>query len=250
VSGERVGRETPEVVRAFAVFAALAALGAVAIGTLASQRPGVNPPPSPLPAQAGCAAAKEADSLCIVVLGDSIGVGVPVEGDDRWWPRLGRLLEANLPGRTIRIDNWAVSGSQVDVLESAARDQPELATYDVAIVIEGVNDLVARSVDAWKPRYEAAVAAIEAKGVRVIVTAPPPSFENGSFGTRYDGLAAAVSALAGAHRPLLDLATRWRADGPALAATYYVDSIHQALPGQILMAAMARDAVLEPIAAK
>jgi hypothetical protein len=49
---------------------------------------------------------------------------------------------------------------------------------------------------------------------------------------------------------LLDLATRWRADGPAIAAAYYVDSIHQALPGQIVMAALARDAVLKAIGAR
>jgi hypothetical protein len=251
VSAEHVARRTrPGRARFLPALAALAAFAAVATAALTIAKPSVNALPSPLPRQAGCAVATEADSLCIVVLGDSIGVGVPVEGDDRWWPRLRRLLEADLPGRTIQIDNWAVSGSQVDVLESVARDQPELPTYDIAIVVEGVNDLVARSVEAWGPRYEAAVTAIEARDVTVIVTTPPPSFENGAFGSRYDGLAAAVRAMAGPHRLLLDLATRWRADGPAIAAAYYVDSIHQALPGQIVMAALARDAVLKAIGAR
>ena len=251
MSAEHVARRTrPGPARLLVGLAALAALAAVTTAALTSAKPGVSTPPSALPRQAGCAAANQADSLCIVVLGDSIGVGVPVEGDDRWWPRLRRLLEADMPGRTIEIDDWAVSGSQVDVLESVARDQPELPTYDIAIVIEGVNDLVARSVEAWGPRYEAAVAAMEARDVTVIVTTPPPSFENGTFGSRYDGLAAAVRAMAGPHRPLLDLATRWRADGPAIAAAYYVDSIHQALPGQIVMASVARNAVLQAIGPK
>lgn len=208
-----------------------------------------NGPPTPLPRQPGCAAAKITSSVCIVVLGDSIAVGVPVEGDDRWWPRLRHLLGADLPGRTVEVDNWAVSGSQVDVLEAAARDQPELATYDIAIVVEGVNDVAVRSAEQWKPRYEGAISAMEAKGLKVIVTAPPPEFLHGAFGTRYDAVAGSVRAVATAgRRSLLDLASRWRADGPRVAASYYVDSIHQALPGQIVMAELAVDAVREQIA--
>jgi hypothetical protein len=45
----------------------------------------------------------------------------------------------------------------------------------------------------------------------------------------------------------MDLAARYRAYGATVAAAYYVDSIHQALPGQIVMAAMARVAVLEAL---
>ena len=210
--------------------------------------PSVPAPPTPLPRQAGCTAARSAsEHLCIVILGDSIAQGVPVVGDDRWWPRLRALLQAALPGRTIEIDDWAVSGSKIDVLESAARDQPDVGTFDLAIVIEGVNDEVSLPVDAWRPRYEAAVANLEAKGLIVVVTTPPPAFVDGAFGTRYDGFAAAIRQVAGGKRPLLDIAARWRVDGPTLAATYYVDAVHQALPGQILMATMARDVVLEAI---
>lgn len=229
----------------------LIALVALMAGACTSQQPSVNALPTPLPRQPGCAAG-DPDSLCIVVLGDSIGVGVPVEGEDRWWPRLRKLLETGAPGRTVQIDNWAVSGSQIDVLESAARDQPELATYDLAIVVEGVNDVASRTTEAWQPRYAAAVAAMEAKGVHVIVTAPPPSFEDGAFGPRYDATAAAVREVAASgpiasKRTLLDLATRWRSDGPVTAAPYYVDSIHQALAGQIVMAEMAHAAVVEAL---
>jgi lysophospholipase L1-like esterase len=187
------------------------------------------------------------DSLCIIVLGDSIAVGVPVEGDGRWWARLERLLATALPGRTIEVDNWAVSGSQVDVLESAARDQPAVGTYDIAIVIEGVNDEHVLTAAAWQPRYEAAIAMLESKGLTVIVTAPPPSYENGVFGTRYDPFAQAVRDVASRGRPLLDIAGRWHAAGATLAGTYYVDAIHQGAQGQVLMATMARDLVFEAL---
>ena len=228
-------------VRALALIVMALSLGAV---VLAAARPGpaaaVDPAPTPKPLQPGCVAAGEPNALCIIVLGDSIAVGVTVDVEERWWRQLRRHLEADLPGRVIAIDNWAIPGSQVAVLESAARDQPAIATYDIAIVIEGVNDEHVMSADAWRPRYEAAIATLEAKGLTVIVAAPPPDFENGAFGTRYDAVAEAVREVASRGRPLLDIAGRWHVDGPAVAGTYYSDRIHQSLPGQQLMAAMAR----------
>lgn len=210
-----------------------------------SSAPASNGRPSALPPQPGCAVAAHPDSVCIVVLGDSIGVGIPVEGDDRWWIRLRDALAADLPGRDVVIDNWAVSGSRVDVLESAARDQPDLGTYDIAIVIEGVNDLNDVSVDDWRPHYASAITALEAKGLVAILATPPPILENGAFGTRYDGTASAIRELAAAgSRPLFDIAARWRSDGATVAASYYVDTVHQSAAGQALMASMARDVVL------
>ena len=210
-----------------------------------SSPPVSNGRPSPLPPQPGCAVATHPNSVCIVVLGDSIGVGVPVEGDDRWWIRLRNALATDLPGRDVEIDNWAVSGSRVDVLESAARDQPDLATYDVAIVIEGVNDLNDVSVVDWRPHYASAITALEAKGLIAILGTPPPSFENGAFGTRYDATASAIREVAASgSRPLFDIAARWRRDGATVAASYYVDFVHQSAAGQALMASMARDIVL------
>ena len=218
------------------------------ISACASPAPTPNGRPSPLPPQPGCAAAGDVDSLCIVVLGDSIGVGVPVGGDERWWIRLRDALARNLPGRRVEIDNWAVSGSRVDVLESAARDQPNLAGFDIAIVIEGVNDLNDVTVEEWQPHYAAAIAGLEARGLTVIVATPPPSFENGTFGPRYDATAAAIRALAGTGpRFLMDIAARWRADGPATAAAYYVDFVHQSAAGQAAMASLARDVVLDAL---
>ena len=73
------------------------------------------------------------------------------------------------------------------MLESAARDQAAVGPYDVAIVIEGVNDAHLLPIDVWRERYEAAIASLEAKGLTVIVTTPPPRFENGGFDARYDG---------------------------------------------------------------
>jgi GDSL-like Lipase/Acylhydrolase family len=230
---------------------ALMTVGLVAACETASATPG--PGASALPRQPGCAAAATVDSLCILVLGDSIAEGTPLTGDDRWWPRMRGLLASALPARTVAVDSWAVPGSQVAVLESAVRDQPDVGSYDLAIVIEGVNDAHILAVGDWEPRYEAAVLALENRGMTVIVTAPPPSFENGAFGTRYDGIAAAVRDVASREsrgRSLLDLAVRWRADGPTVAAAYYVDSIHQALPGQIVMATLARDVVLQALGAR
>jgi lysophospholipase L1-like esterase len=203
--------------------------------------------PTPLPHQPECQVATEARPLCIVVLGDSIASGVPLSGEARWWVRLGSLLSAALPDRRVVVDSWAVPGSRVDVLESAARDQPALDSYDVAIVIEGVNDEIALPIVAWRSRYEAAIEAIERRGLVVIVGTPPPSFENGAFATRYEPTVAAVREVAAGRRPLLDIAARWHADGAPAAATYYSDLIHQSAVGQRLMAEMAREVVLEAI---
>jgi lysophospholipase L1-like esterase len=228
---------------AFALTVAVVVLGACSIGST-----GPDSGPSPLPRQVGCSVASVPDSLCILVLGDSLAAGTPVTADDRWWPRLKALLSEAMPDRTVVVDSWAIAGSQVHVLESAAWDQPEVRTYQVAIVIEGVNDAHLLPVERWRQRYEAAVAALEGHGLTVIVTTPPPRYENASFDPRYDGVAAAVRDLAVAHtRPLLDLAARWRADGPARAASYYADPIHQSVAGQELMANLARDTVLEYI---
>ena len=202
---------------------------------------------SPAPTHARCAAAATAGSLCIVVLGDSIGVGAPLTGDDRWWSQLRRLLEAALRGRSVVVDNWAVSGSQVDLLEAIARD-PELGSYDLAIVFEGVNDVqVSLPIAAWQPRYERAIAGIEAAGTTVILATPPPQVSGEAFDTRFDALADAIRSLARSDRPTLDLAARWRADGAIAATTYYVDYIHQSAAGQARMATLARDVVLEAI---
>ena len=233
---------------------ALAAIGiglSIAAVVLAGARPGVatafNPGPTPKPLQPGCVAAGEPTALCIIVLGDSIAVGVTVDEEERWWRQLRRHLEADLPGRIIAIDNWAISGRQVADLDTAARAQPAIDTYDLAIVIEGVNDEHVMSAAAWRPRYETAIATLEAKGLTVIVSAPPPLFEHGAFGTRYDRVAAAVRDVASRGRPLLDFAGRWHADGPAIAAAYYSDPIHPSRDGQTVMASMARLLVLETV---
>ena len=238
------------VARAVVAIAAVAAVAVVVGAARTSSTPTANPPPSALPAQAACAGASAPGALCILILGDSIAEGVPRPTDGPWWVRLRTLLETELPDRAVTIDSWAVSGSQVDVLESAARDQPAVGTYDLAIVIEGVNDQHALPVETWRPRYAAAIANLEAKGVTVILTTPPPQFVNGAFGTLYDAIAAAVREVAGAERPLFDLAARWRSDGPALAGTYYVDTVHQSDAGQVLMATMARDVVLGAVGSK
>jgi GDSL-like Lipase/Acylhydrolase family len=207
-------------------------------------------PPTPLPQQPACQAALEQRPLCVLILGDSIAAGSPLSGDDRWWVRLAAGLGSALTDRRVVVDSWAVPGSHVDVLESAARDQPALGSYDVAIAIEGVNDETSLPIDAWRARYEAAIAAIEGRGLIVVVGTPPPDFEGGAFTTRYDPIAAALRDAAAGRRPLLDIAARWRVAGAAAAAAYYYDHIHQGTVGQRLMAEMARDVVLEAIGHK
>jgi lysophospholipase L1-like esterase len=208
-----------------------------------------SPLQTPLRQEPDCQAAREPTALCIVILGDSIASGVPLNGDDRWWVQLGSLLSAALPDRRVVVESWAVPGSRVDLLESVAHDQPALDSYDLAIVIEGVNDEVALPLDVWRLRYEAAIAAIERSGLVVVLGTPPPSFENGAFATRYDPTAAALREIAAGRRPLLDIAARWHADGAVVAAAYYADLIHQGAIGQQLMAEMARDVVLGAVGA-
>ncbi len=199
-------------------------------------------PPTPLPAQPACRAAEEPNSLCIVILGDSIADGVPLTGDDRWWLRLQGALADDLPGRQVAVESWAVPASRIEVLESAAADQPALASFDIAIIVEGVNDVGNTPLDEWAKRYEHAVAAMEAEGVAVIIGAPPPNFVDGELGTRHDGVDAAIRAMAEPDRPVLDIAGRWRADDRA--TTYYSDNLHLNAAGQAVMADMARDVVL------
>jgi lysophospholipase L1-like esterase len=203
--------------------------------------------PTPLPKQAECKVAREEQPLCILVLGDSIAAGEPLRGSDRWWALLASALGSALPDYDVAVDSWAVSGSQIDVLESAARDQPALDSYQIAIVIEGVNDEATLPIDDWRKRYEAAIAAMERRGLVVVVGTPPPSFERGGFMTRYDVTAATLREVAANRRPLLDVAARWHADGAATASAYYADLIHQSAVGQRVMAEMARDVVFEAI---
>ena len=223
----------------------VAAAAALVIGCTSAPEPR----PSYLAPQSECAAAADPARLCIVILGDSIGSGVPLQGDDRWWVKLQAGLAQDLPMRHVVVDDWAVSGSRVDLLETIAPGQPELDTYDVAIVIEGVNDQAGTPIEVWMPRYEAAVAAIEARGPLVIVATPPPGFEDGAFTSRYEPTAEAIRQVASRGRPLMDIAARWREDGAALAATYYVDVIHQSAAGQTQMAELARGVVIEAVGA-
>jgi lysophospholipase L1-like esterase len=205
------------------------------------------PPPTPLPPQSACADHQLEATVCILILGDSIAEGVPLSGDERWWARMSRLVGAELPGRTIRVSSWAVPGSRVDVLAAAANTQSAITTYDIAIVIEGVNDEAWMPLAEWRSRYQAAIETLEAKGLTVLLGTPPPSFENGAFASRYDPTAAAIREVAGNRRPLVDIAARWKRDGPATASSYYSDLIHQGPAGQQLMAELATPIVLEAI---
>jgi lysophospholipase L1-like esterase len=208
------------------------------------------PPPTPLPVQPDCPVATEGEPLCIVVLGDSIAAGVPLDGEDRWWMRMQDALGAALPGRQVAVVSWAVPRGRVNVLESAATDQPALKSFDIAIVIEGVNDVGRTPVDEWSKRYQAAVERMEARGLDVVVAAPPANFEHDAQQHRHDAVDEAVRAMATAERPLLDIAARFQADGDEAAASYYSDNLHQREAGQQVIAEMATDAVLDLVGAR
>jgi lysophospholipase L1-like esterase len=200
------------------------------------------PPPTPLPAQPSCAVSSEPAPLCVLVLGDSTAAGVPLTGSARWWERLDRRLVAALPDRQVEVDSWAVPSSRIDVLESAATTQAGLDSYDVAIILEGVNDVGHTGTDEWASRYERAVEALESRGLRVILTTPIPNFEAGAIQTRHDAIDDAVRRLERPDRPVLDVAARFRAAGRD-AATYYSDNLHQSVAGQAVIAEMAERAV-------
>ena len=221
-----------------AALAVLAVLPRSVIGDIAY------PPPTPLPAQPECPLSSESNPLCIVVLGDSIAAGVPLEGDERWWMRMEDALAAALPNRPVAVANWAVPRSRLDVLESATTDQPALDSFDIAIVLEGVNDVGRTPVDAWAKGYEAAVERMEARGLTVVVATPPPNFEDGAIQHRHDEIDDAVRAMTSHHRPLLDIAARFMADGNGTAGSYYVGNLHQGDAGQRVIADMATSIVL------
>ena len=177
--------------------------------------------------------------LRILILGDSIAAGSPLSAPDRWSDRMEATLQVANPGRCVEARNVAVGGTMVDFLEASVA-QPDLDTFDIAIVFEGVNDLGYVPFDEWRTRYEAAVGRLEAHGLRVVVGTPPPTIVDGSFEHKLDGLAAAESSIACDHgRPLLDVERHWREIGAKVAASYYVDAIHQGGLGQMVMSDMA-----------
>ena len=225
--------------------AALFVIGLAGCTLAATQvPPSATPLPTPIPAQPGCADAETPGSLCIVVLGDSIAYGTPLEGDQRWPSRLERHLEVTFPARAVTVANWAVPGSRVDVLGAAATGQESLSTFDVAIVVEGVNDAAWTSLETWRAEYLAAISAMERRGLTVFIGTPPPTFENGEFTPQYDPTTNALRAIAGTTRPILDIAAQWRRDGATKAATNYSDLIHQGATGQAKMAEMAREVIV------
>jgi lysophospholipase L1-like esterase len=214
----------------------LATLGLIGACSASPARPA--PPPTPLPPQAECEAAHSERHLCILILGDSIADGTPLTGDDRWWVRLESKLSESLPDRDVIVDSWAVPGSRVDVLQSAA-EQASLPSYDLALVIEGVNDAAATPLDEWQRRYARAIETLERRGLHVILATPPPTLVDGAFTERYEPTTKAIRQVAGRHLPLVDIAEEWRSDGAAVAGSYYADLIHQSAAGQARMADLA-----------
>jgi lysophospholipase L1-like esterase len=182
--------------------------------------------------------------LNILVLGDSIAAGDPLTGKDRWSATLERLLAAALPERVIHVCNAAVGGSRIDFLESSIAGRSDLDRYDVALVIEGVNDDGFTPLDEWARRYAGAVSLLEAKGLGVVIGTAPPTLVEGQFTARYQPIAEELRRIAAREgRLLLDVDRHWRDLGPNDAGPFYSDLIHQGPAGQAVMAEMAASLV-------
>jgi lysophospholipase L1-like esterase len=180
------------------------------------------------------------DPLRILVLGDSIAAGHPLHAPDRWSDTLQAILRVAQPARPVEIRNLAKAGSKVDFLTSSTSTESDLASYRFAIVIEGVNDLVATPLSDWARRYRAAIERLEARGLTVIVGTAPPAFAPGEFLDTYDQVAKTLRLIAAERsRPLLDIERQWRDLGAAAVKGFYVDVVHQNHAGQAVMADLA-----------
>jgi lysophospholipase L1-like esterase len=184
-------------------------------------------------------------ALRIVVLGDSIAAGWPLDPPDRWSDTIQTTLQAARPERCVEVRNVAMVGSRIGYLESSIAAQADLATFQVAIIFEGVNDGGITAIDEWERRYAVAVQALEARGLTVIVATAPPLFVNNEFEGTFDELAAAQRSIAGrSDQPILDIERDWRDRGSEEAAGYYVDIIHPNAAGQAAIAAVAARLIL------
>jgi lysophospholipase L1-like esterase len=171
------------------------------------------------------------------VLGDSIAAGHPLEAPDRWTDRFAETLRGALPDRVVEVLNVASRGAGIDSLEASVGAQQDLADFQVAIVIEGVNDVGVTPIDGWARRYRMVVETLERRGVVVVVGTAPPAFGSGQFFDTYDQVASTLRSIAAeGQRPLLDIEGNWREIGPKKAESFYVDVIHQNAAGQALMA--------------
>ena len=141
------------------------------------------------------------------------------------------------------VSNWAQGGSQINLLESRVAELP-LGSYDVAIVITGLNDTTVRPLDEWSPRYKAAIEKLESAGLTVVIGTAPPALEGGVFTDRFAAVADELRAIAGT-RPMLDLEQDWRELGAETAGGYYLDVIHQNAAGQAVIAERARSVLDE-----
>lgn len=218
------------------------------VGACAAKAPSPSPMPSPPPCDPPASAP---GALNILVLGDSIAAGDPLQGDDRWSVTLQRLLAADRPEGVVHVCNAAVGGSRIEFLESSVAGRSDLGGYDVAVVIEGVNDDGFTPLEEWARRYAAAIAALEAKGLSVVIGTAPPTIVEGRFTERYGPIAEALRGIAAdGGRLLLDIERRWRDLGAEEAGPFYSDLIHQGPAGQAVMAEMAASLIRTSPAAR
>jgi lysophospholipase L1-like esterase len=179
------------------------------------------------------------------VLGDSIAAGHPLEAPDRWTDRLAETLRSALPDRVVEVRNVASKGTRIDVLEASVGAQHDLASFQVAVVIEGVNDVGVTPMDEWARRYRMVVETLEGSGLVVVVGTAPPAIGSGQYFDTYDQVASTLRSIAAeGERHLLDIEGNWRDIGPKKAESLYVDVIHQNVAGQELMADLASSLTL------
>ena len=183
------------------------------------------------------------DATEVVALGDSIAAGTYLSAPDRWTDQLEQILDSRLPKKGLTVTNRGAAGAEVDGLEAAV-GRTDIRDFDVAIVIEGVNDVGKTSIEDWAARYEQSVISLEAIGLEVVVGTAPPALRDGQFLDTYNETAARLRAIAGSKRTLLDIDARWRSLGAATVSGYYADLLHQTKSGQTAQAQLAADVLL------
>ena len=196
--------------------------------------------PGAATAQSACRSTSDHDAFRVLVLGDSIAAGYPLVQPNRWSDKLEQGLRQELPDFDVELRNDARSATQIDFLESSVAAHKDLWKYQVAIVIEGVNDVGVIPHAEWVRRYRTVIETIEAGGPAVIIGTPPPILAGGRFHSDGDRVAESLRRIAAqSDRLVLDIALLWRDLGAGAAAKLYADTIHPNLEGQTRIADLA-----------
>ena len=207
----------------------------LALGSVAGQDFRPSPSTSPCPPR------QRAESLRILILGDSIAAADRIAVERRWSAQLEALLSSNSPGLPATVVNRAQGGSEVGLLEKQAAELP-LAQFDIVFVISGVNDISAGPIAGWRSRYAAVIGKLRQGGPTVVIGTPPPEFLDGVYTDRYLPMVQALREIADGGL-ILDLDRHWR--DTVEPGSFHLDWIHPNANAQAVIARLAANLVLE-----